>query len=193
MATLWRVTADWSGGKIGTGYTNIYFTGGTSTPQLCADAVKAFFGSAYSSGAALPAGVAINFRASVDAIEATDGTLNNSLAVTAPTVITGSDAGRYAALAGACVTWRTLDYLNGRRVRGRTFLVPVGGGALQADGTLDTTILGFMNTAASALIAAAPELVVWHRPTGPAATDGSPHVVVGGTAADKTAFLTSRR
>jgi hypothetical protein len=193
MATMWRVTADWSGGKIGTGFTNHYFTGGTSTPQQCADATKAFFSSALSVGNALPTGVAIAFRASVDAIEATDGGLVTSLPVTAPGTITGSGTGPYAALAGSCVTWRTGDFLNGRRVRGRTFIVPLSGPSFQADGTIDTTILGFINTAAAGLISAAPEFLVWHRPTSKGATDGSQHVVTSGTAADKAAFLTSRR
>jgi hypothetical protein len=191
--SLWRVVADWTGGKIGTGFSNIYFTGGTSTPQACADATRAFFGSALVTGSNLPTGVNINFRSTVDVVDSMTGHLSNQLPVTAPAAVSGGGTARYSALAGSCVTWRTADFLNGHRVRGRTFLVPLDGGAMQADGTIDNTALGFMNTAAAALVAAAPELVVWHRPTAPAATDGAYYVVVSGTAADKSAYLTSRR
>ncbi len=193
MPQLYRVVAEWTGGRVGTGYSNLFFASGVSTQQACADAVRAFFSSSYSVGAGLPVGVQIQVRGVVDTIEETNGELTDSTSVTTPAVIAGSDSSRYAAVAGACVTWRTGDFVAGRRVRGRTFLVPVGGQMLQADGTLDTTFLGFINTAAAALIAAAPELRVWRRPSGPGASDGSSHLAASGLCSDKTAFLTSRR
>ena len=156
MPQLWRVVSEWTGGRIGTGYTNMFFATGVSTQQAAADAVRAFWSKAYSVGAGLPVGVQIQVRGVVDTVEETNGELTGSDAITTPAVLAGSDSTRYAAVAGACVTWRTGDFVGGRRVRGRTFLVPVGGQMLQADGTLDTTFLGFINTAASDLIAAAP-------------------------------------
>jgi hypothetical protein len=190
---MWRTVVDWSGGKIGTGFSNIYYTGGTGTPQQCADATRAFFASSYVTGSNLPNGIVLSFRASVDVVDSMTGTLSNQLPVTAPVSVNGSGTARYAALAGSCVTWRTPDFGPHGRIRGRTFLVPLDGAAMQADGTIDTTALGFINSAAATLIAAAPELVVWHRPTAPGASDGSYHVVTSGTAADRACFLTSRR
>jgi hypothetical protein len=193
MGLLWKYTTTWSGGKIGTGFTNLYFTLGTGTAQAVADSVKAFFSGCYSVGAFLPTGVTMSFASQVDQIGDHSGELTLSELVTPPSPITGSDGTRYAAVAGGCVTWQTNGFLGGKRVRGRTFLVPVGGGGLQADGTLDSTFLGFVSTAAAALIAATPELVVWHRPTSTAAADGAPFVVTGAKITDRAAYLTSRR
>jgi hypothetical protein len=193
MGLLRRYTATWSGGKIGTGFTNLYFTLGAETAQATADAVKAFFSTAYSVGAMLPQGVTISFASQVDQVGDHSGELTMSDLVTPPSPITGSDSTRYAAVAGGCVTWQTAGFLGGKRVRGRTFLVPIGGGALQNDGTLDTTFLGFVSSAATNLIAAAPELVVWHRPSSTEAGDGAPFVVTGAKVSDRTAYLTSRR
>jgi hypothetical protein len=166
---------------------------GVSTVQAAADAARAFFSSSYSVGAFLPAGVSISFDPTVDVLEEVNGELTSTVPVTAPGTITGSGNARYAAVAGACVTWRTGDFVGGRRVRGRTFLVPVDGGALGLDGSLDDTFRGFINTAAAALVASAPEFVIWRRPTSHAAADGSAHIVGSGSCQDKTAFLTSRR
>lgn len=193
MAQVWRVTVDWSGGKIGTGFSNMFFNTGVSTAQVAADAVRKFFSDSYSIGAGLPTGVTLNFRPIVDTVEATNGEQTSTTAVVAPAPVVGSDSTRYAAVAGACVTWRTGEFINGHRITGRTFLVPVGGGVLGTDGTLDTTFLGFINTAAAALVASPTEFVVWRRPTAPAATDGTTHLIAAGTCRDKTAYLTSRR
>jgi len=194
VPNIWRVTATWSGGKIGTGFTNMFFTGGIATVQQAADAARAFLQTAYSSGAGfLPLGINIAFAAGVDEIDEQTGELVTTLPVTAPLPVTGVDTGVYAAVAGACVTWLTQGVLAGKRVRGRTFLVPMGAGGLQNDGTLSTAEVSAINTAASNLIAAAPEFTIWRRPTSKAAANGSSHPVLAFRVQDKTAFLTSRR
>lgn len=194
MANLWRITANWTGGKIGTGYSNLFFTAGISTAQLAADAVRAFFNTAYSSGGGmLPTGISISFAAGVDEIDETDGELAVTVPITAPAVITGADPTAYAAVAGACVTWLTQGVISGKRTRGRTFLVPMGGNGLQNDGTLAGTAVTNINSAAAALIAAAPELVVWRRQSAPGAGDGTSRVVLAHRLQDRTAYLTSRR
>ena len=193
MAQIWRVTATWTGGKIGTGFTNFFFSVNASTAQLSADAMRKFFSDSYSIGAFLPTGITISFPSVVDTIEATNGQLTSNTPITKPADIVGSDGTRYAAVAGACATWRTGDFVAGHRVRGRTFLVPVGGGALQSDGTLDSTFLGFVTGAGATLVAAAPEFVIWRRPSSTAAANGSTHIVAACTVSDKTAYLTSRR
>jgi len=193
MPSLWHVQATWSGGKIGTGYTNMYFSEGVSTAVIASDSVRTFLNSCYSTGGRLPSGITINFRAAVDVIDASTGVLQNTIPVTQPATITGTDTTAYAAVAGACVTWRTDTIAGTRRVRGRTFLVPMGGLGLQTDGTIDNATVTGINTAAGILISAAPEFVVWHRPASVAAGGGSAAPVVAGVCADKTAYLTSRR
>lgn len=193
MADLWKVVANWSGGKIGTGFSNMYFTAGIGTAVQASDAARKFFSDAFSIGAMLPTGVTISFNSGVDSIDEATGELVTTTPVTKPADVVGSDSSRYAAVAGGCVTWLTGGVIDGNRVRGRTFLVPCGGGALQSDGTLDSTFVGFVNTAAAALISAAPEFTIWHRPESVAAGGGSGHPVLAFRVADKTAYLTSRR
>lgn len=193
MPSLWRVTATWTGGKIGTGFTNLFFTEGVSTAVQASDAARVFINSCYSSGAKLPSGITITWRAAVDVIDDATGTLQSTIPVTKPADIAGTDTTAYAAVAGACVTWRTDGLVAGKRVAGRTFLVPMGGLGLQSDGTIDNNTVSSIHTAAGILISAAPEFVVWHRPASVAAGGGSSHPVSAGVCADKSAYLTSRR
>lgn len=193
MAQIWRVVVTWTGGKIGTGFTNMFFNTSASTAQLAADAARSFFSGAYTNGATLPSGISLTFPSVVDTIEATNGQLTSNTPITPPVALNGADSGVYAAVAGACVTWRTGDFVAGHRVRGRTFLVPLGAAGLQNDGTLSSATVSSMLSAATALVSAAPEFVVWRRPSNTAAADGSTHIVATGTVSDKAAYLTSRR
>jgi len=194
MALIWRVTARWTGGNIGTGFTNLFFTEGVGTAQQAVDAVKAFFTGSYGvTGNDLPSGITIAFPSGVDVVEDATGVLTVTVPVTAPSALTGGDSGSYAAPAGACVSWLTGAVVNGRHVRGRTFLVPLGGDQYQNDGTLASTIISNVNAAAAALISAAPELVVWSRPESAAAGGGSSHPVVAHRLNDFVSVLRSRR
>lgn len=193
MAQIWRVTATWTGGRIGTGFTNFFFNTGASNQQGAADAMRTFLSSSYSAGGKLPNGCLITFPTVVDTIEATNGQLLSTTPITQPVQITGSDTGPYAAVAGACVTWRTGDFVGGKRVRGRTFLVPVGALGMQNNGTLDDNTVTAIVAAGTALVAAAPEFVIWRRPTSVGAANGSTHLVAAATCSDRAAYLTSRR
>jgi hypothetical protein len=194
MPDLWRVVAHWGGGKVGTGFTNFFFTAGVGTAVQASDSARAFLFSAYGAGQAfLPLGVTISFPAIVDVIDAATGALSTSVAVTQPADVVGSGTAPYAAPGGACVTWRTAGVVGGKRVRGRTFLVPCDGTGLQSDGTLSTGFQGSINSAASTFISAAPEFVIWHRPASLAAGGGSAHPVLTQSLQDKVAMLTSRR
>jgi hypothetical protein len=93
--------------------------------------------------------------------------------------------------------------VNFRRVRGRTFIVPIGGASLAGDGTLDATKQGNIQSAANTLVASAAatvQLVIWSRPFpgdpnngGSFARDGSSHPVKSALVRDKVAMLRSRR
>lgn len=193
MALMWRVIARWTGGQIGTGFTNLFFTEGTSTAQLAADSVKTFFSSGTTAGANLAPGITISFPSLVDVMDPETGTLITSVPITAPSPLTSSGSGTYSAPTGSCVTWVTSGVVAGHRVFGRTFIVPLAMSAFQADGTLSAVHISDLSAAAIAFIAAAPELVVWHRP-GPALTGGgSTHPVLAARIVDKAAVLTSRR
>lgn len=191
---LWKVVAKWAGGAIGSGFTNFYFFDTTSSAQAAADSCRVFLAAAYgSSQVNLPTGVNISFTAGVDVIDTVTGQLTGTVPVTAPVTISGSGTGPYAAPAGACVTWLTNGVFNGHRLRGRTFLVPMAGSAYDTDGTLSTTAMNSINTAAASFIAAAPDFVIWHRPTPGGGGGGGATVVSASRVADLAAVLTSRR
>lgn len=194
MADIWKVVASWTGGAIGSGFTNFYFHAGTSTAQASQDSARAFLFSSYGAALALlPTGVSINFAGSVDSLDVVTGALTGTVPVTNPGTIAGSGTGAYAAPTGACVTWLTGGLVNGRRLRGRTFLVPMAGNAFHSDGTLADTTISTITSAATAFIAAAPDFAVWHRPAPGGGGGGSATTVAGFRITDKAAVLTSRR
>jgi hypothetical protein len=139
-----------------------------------------------------------------DIIESTTGTITDAwqAAPVAETVCTGG--GAYAGPAGAQIRWDTATIVDGRRLRGRTFLVPLVTGAYESNGTiLGTALTAFTNAAAALVNAQAPEMVVWHRPRAARAADGSrPEVtaragsfgaITASSVPDRVAVLRSRR
>lgn len=169
-----------------------------SDPNGAADALAAvtrvhtFFTAIRS---ALPGSVRLDVEPEVDMIESTDGKLVDSFAVAPPAQISGSGVTTYSAAAGAVVNWRTAGVRNGRKVRGRTFLVPIATGVYGADGNLTPAIRTTLQTAADALRdrTGTPDLCVYGRPTTKGATDGVVHVVISASVPSMSAILTSRR
>ena len=128
------------------------------------------------------------------------GTWNQPLVPT----IAGVAVGAYAAPTGAAQTWLTDGIVAGKRVRGRTFLVPLASGTFQTDGTLDNPTAASIALAGVALVTSqSASFVVWSRPfkgspavlTRPArpARLGSHHLITGTRVTDKAAVLRSRR
>lgn len=131
----------------------------------------------------------------VDELNEADGQLVDSLTVT-PRTVTGTNAQTSIGPApvGACINWLTAEVKRGKRVRGRTFLVPLYGGAFQTDGTLQTSTLTSVAEFGAAMNdAGATDLVhvVWSRPI--AGTGGTKHGITAHRTADKAAVLRSRR
>lgn len=84
---------------------------------------------------------------------------------------TGTDMSRATCLT---VRHRTSDYVNGRRLQGRTFLGPVASQALDVYGQVNSTIIDDAADNWVGLISGlGGRLAVWHRPTTPTGTDGS--------------------
>lgn len=97
-----------------------------------------------------------------------------------------------AAGCGANVTWDTATVINGRRMRGRTFLVPLGAQVYEADGTLSSGTLALVNAFATALRAAGG-LRILRRPGGPTGPGGTSGAVTGHRVPDHVSVLRSRR
>ena len=208
MATIMRVKARWSGFAGSPGYSNFYFrdfSSGAPTDadaDAAADRVETFF-------QALPAyltnATRITVQSDAEVIEETNGEIVSVLNAGARVAIAGTGGtGGYSAASGAVVTWRTGGVVAGRRVRGRTFLVPLAASAYGADGTITTGLVGTLQTAGAALIsiAGSPDVGVWARPhkqhvnkageTIPA-RDGSWWAATSVTVPTKVAVLRSRR
>lgn len=196
---MFKVKVRWSGFVGSPGWSNFYFddasgdflTNADADP-LC-DRVETFLTAIR---ALFPTPVLWTVQSDVEAISPTTGELLNVHSAGARSAISGSAANApYSAASGAVVTWRTAGVRNGRRVRGRTFLVPAANIAYENDGTLSAAALTTIGNAATALADTAGPipLGVWARPTGPGATDGDWHAVTSASVPDMGAVLRSRR
>jgi hypothetical protein len=161
--------------------------------QTAANKVRAFWAAC---AGYLPLGVTITVEPNVAEVNIADGQLTAEYNVgTPPAPVTMTGSALRAAPSGVAVNWRTSAFVNGRRVRGRSFLVPLATGAYDSDGTLTPICLSAIRGAADTLrtpdAGLAYVMYVWHRPStqGP----GSAHEVVSSSVNDRVAILTSRR
>jgi hypothetical protein len=132
-----------------------------------------------------------------DVIEDTTGSLTGEWTSTGGGQTTGTAAFNPAAGVGACVTWNTGGIVTGasgkgRRLRGRTFIVPLATVAYDSDGSLTSSALQTLNDFGNGMLASGP-LAVWHRPTTKGGSNGNSYGVTSFKVRDKVAFLSSRR
>lgn len=190
---VYRITAQWSGFPGAPGYSNFHFgefTGGIDVDQA-RNRVGDFFDALV---ADLPAGVSISVSPTVEVYDEASGVLQDYLEGEDSIDVEATSAGpRYAGPVGAVVNWITSTVANGRRIRGRTFLVPLATSAYDNDGTLDSESLGRIRTAASALIGDDfnSQFSVWSRPQNGGAGVLAP--VTSARVPDLVAVLRSRR
>lgn len=193
MATLYQITVLWNGFVGAPGYTRMHFL--ATTPSLAeATAAASDMADFFSAIAGLiPTDVQLEFQLEVPVIDDSTGQPVSFLQLAAqPTLTQPTGAGSYAAPAGASVQWLTTDVRNGRRVRGRTYLVPLVDTAFDSVGTLDETDAAAIQSAGNILVSSFDSnLAVFSRGTG--ANDGTSSVVIGAAVADKVAVLKSRR
>lgn len=193
MATF-RVKVRWSGFSGAPGYNIFHFGDGgggtTRDPQAAVNAVRTFY-TAF--GMYIPNTVSLTIDSAVEVIDTPTGKLTDILTITPGNPIVGSSTATFAAPAGVVVHWLSGGIRNGRRMRGRTFLVPMVTTVFQNDGTIATAVLSTFQSAADALVAdSASELLVYGRPS----TKLGPGQVTEVSAArvpDKVCVLRSRR
>lgn len=146
----------------------------------------------------IPLGTKIEVERAGDVIEDSTGKIIGDWTNAFVTVTDGSGVGAYAGPVGAVVTWHTQSIADGRRVRGRTFLVPLVASVYDLDGTLTNTALDVLQAAATGLVTSAPDILfVWHRPRAASLTKparlGSSAAAISATVPDMAAVLRSRR
>lgn len=188
-----RITARWANFRGAPGYSNFFFDGAFTDEDGAAAA--AFAVSAFFRGVAdaLPTGLTIQVQGTADVIDEASGQITSVMDFASPTQVVGTGGATYSAATGAVVNWNSQDYVNGRRVRGRTFLVPLDSAAFDDNGDISSTVLGDLRAEADELVTATLEhpMCVWHRPVN--GSGGSSHVVSTATVPDLGAVLRSRR
>lgn len=196
MADLFRVRVGWSGVIAGPGLTTFYTN---ATPVVAG--FKALF---TTEASAFPPGITWTIFGSGDIINDADGVLTGAWGAGGDLteVSTGSSA-NVAPQAGAIIKWSSTTILDGHRVSGRTFLVPLVT-SNYIGSVLATAFRNTLQTAATALVSSqASHLCLWHRPrvakpataTSPAvsARPGGTAIITGATVPSKPATLNSRR
>jgi len=193
MTHLNRLVVGWAGAQItGTAVSVLHFSASdNSAPPVAA--VKSAFSAA---SGMFPTGVTLTFPGSGDVIDDTTGDLTGVWSTSGGGTVTGSGPANAAAGVGACISWTTGGIVTGlhgpRKLRGRTFLVPLASGLYGPDGKIISSQLAVLATLANALQASGP-LAIWHRPTSATATDGNSYGVISNKVSAKVAYLSSRR
>jgi len=199
MAELTTITALWNGFTGAPGYSRLRFQGRLDQSSLDAAGagVRAFF---LALNAYLQTGWTIGIQPIAQVNDVGTGALTGEVAMTStPAVVTGtvSNTTAYAGGSGAVVHWITGAFSHGRKVRGRTYLVPLVL-ASASDGTVSPSFITAMQNAGNALVAlAAADLCVWTKTF----DDAKPANQIGGlstpvtgcTVPDRSAQLRTRR
>lgn len=163
---IYRVTAEWRGFLGAPGYSNFYFTevSGSPGPEPARDRVVAFMNEI---NPVLPSDVEYFVQGEVATIDENTGLATDYDQLRSDVSPgTGGMSGPYSAASGAVISWQTSGVRNGRRVQGRTFIVPLGGSAYQADGTLASNTIGILGDAAEELVGTGFDsgFSIWSRP-----------------------------
>lgn len=141
----------------------------------------------------LPAGVKITVPSAGNTYNQATGEVTGVWSSAANTPQIGTDATGYSAPSGLCFNWITDTFVSGKRLKGRTFIVPAGGIVYDTDGSIKSTYMTVFQGAADTLISATSgHLGIWHRPHS-GAGDGVFGVITSAVVRDRAAILTSRR
>lgn len=143
----------------------------------------------------LPNEVSVGFDSEVITIDTATGQMTESTPVTPPATVAGTGTGTWAAGAGGRLVLSTNRILNGRRVRGAVFLVPLASTGFDTTGATSQTFRTSANNAAVSALTAwdlnVNPLVVYSRPR--SGSPGTQTTVSLATVAPMAATLRSRK
>lgn len=194
MVNILRVTVNWTGFLGAPGYTVLHGLAPEADPstnaQTFADAARTLVGG---EPGLLPSAVKIDVDPEVQIIEDTTGDLVDVISITPGAQISGTASGPYSGASGAVINWRTATIRNGRRLRGRSFLVPLSNIAYETNGSLTAAAVGALAARADAFWQT-PEIqpVIFGRPT-QLGNDGMSGPITAASVPDMAAVLRSRR
>lgn len=191
MGYLQRIRVVWTGQTGLPGVSTFY---ANETDATAIAALVAFFGNIKF---AFPAGTAWEIPSSGDLINEENGELGGTWSQSGSgTVNATGGAVNYAAGVGCRVTWLTSGIVNGRRLRGSTFLTGMTVGSYGSNGTIDDSTVTQFRTHVNTLVTNS-NLWIWSPPFPGSPTvdqrDGTSAVVISGTVPDKVTSLRSRR
>ena len=187
MVDLYQIETNWTFENGQGGTSVMYASTGTADVAFIRASLATFFAACEPS---LDSLTTWTIRTTGDVVDSASGVLVGDWAEGTSRTGAGNLSGQPLANATQIlVQWRTGAIINGRRVRGRTFIPGVG--ALAADGgQLAAARQTEINVAADALVAAlTPQFGVWHRPT--SGSGGDLATITDGTA--WTEFAVQRR
>lgn len=140
----------------------------------------------------IPNAITLTIEPAGDIIEESTGVLTGAWTHDALDGTVGTSSEDFNETTGLVVNWLTDDVAGGRRVRGKTYLVPMDISIYDVGGHLDTGIVaGVQAHCDEHVTAAADNFVIWHRPGG--STPGSYHAVTSAHVSAASAYLKSRR
>lgn len=188
MVAVNRVQIGWTGtAVVGGGVSTLYTLG---DPH---DLMVAFRSLVDTMKANLPTGLTITFPTSGEILDSATGQATGAWTAAAVTAVTGTDSGAYAGGVGQRIAWSTDSFANGRRIKGSTFIVPLGAGAYDTNGTLNGTMNATHNAAVTTFLTAmAGDFVILSRPSAAHPTGGVASVT-SGRIPDQISWLVSRR
>lgn len=197
MAQLNRVRVALTGYPGGPGVSTFYFRGLQTARQSLQSFYTAILGG-------MPDDVRVQVEATGDIIESTTGDLVGSWVKDPLPALAGTDPGLYAAPVGVLVRWNTGSIVGGKRVRGRTFLVPITNPNFNTFGQVSAAAVAQIEGAANAFrFEQSLDFVIWSRPfAGSVAVPprparpprlGSDSLVLSASVSPKAAVLRSRR
>lgn len=190
MASILRHTAVWTGAPGLPGYSQFYqFIDNevSDDAQVGHYAVGALFSNLAS---LIPDSITVTTDPVYQVLDGTTGEALMEGTVGDPNVPTeGGYVSNWSAQVGALIEWVTGFYIDGHKLRGRTYLVPLGN-VSDNDGTLPAGTLAVLQSAAAYITGASPKFVVWHRPVSGAG--GLPKDITSFIVRDKACILRSR-
>lgn len=161
--------AIWSVPGGGTGY-SVFHTdtaGDAATAALIAAQIRTFFNSLAPN---IPDDVSITFDTEVLDLDLA-GVLINVWAIAAPAAVVGGSSGEYSRAQGVRFDWVTGAIVNGHRLNGRTYIVPVISAVFDSTGLVESGLIAGFTAVGTALINnlnnnAGRSLEVWSRTHG---------------------------
>lgn len=184
MVDLNRVQVVWAESGGFTGANTFYQVG-----DVDLEIYKTFYDALEAS---IPSDVTISYPSSNLTYDSATGNVLSSWSATGQLDTIGTSGTDWARGVGAVLNWETTAFLNNRRVRGRSFLVPMEAASFDADGNVDpgfrSSVEGFAQTFIDDLDGA---LAVWHRPINSAG--GQNYIVESCSVSGTPAILRSRR